>query len=372
MKNQKNQKNKKWIIALLIITMMSMYGFLPPAQTANAVNAIIDAQDLISDSDLSVVATHTFTFTSTTTIPDGGYIEIDFPDGATEFSGLATTSMTCSYGAANITAQVRDGQKARCAMTGAAFTASSTQVVITSMTNPNTEETRYIEITSYNAADTVLDRVTVAVAIIEDILMTARVSSTLTFTISGMASTTSINGIDCDRDTTSTTTPFGTLIVNATSTVCQRLNVTTNADDGYTVTVEQDQELTSDSGSNINSFNNSPNDTGSTTAVTWASPTNDLDEYHTYGHMGLTSNDEDLSTLIPAFNYNNFYNGGGVPNYAGLNSTDPMPIMHHDGPSDGTTQNVGQADVAYSVLVASLQEAGDYENTLTYICTPTY
>ena len=129
--------------------------------------------------------------------------------------------------------------------------------------------------------------------------------------------------------------------------------------------------LTSDSNSNINSFNNSPDGTGSTTAETWVTPRNELDQYHTYGHMGLTSDDADLNSLGT---YNSFAptDTDGITQYVGLNNTDPMPIMHHDGPSDGTTQNVGLSHIAYSVEIGSLQEAGDYENTLTYIATPTY
>jgi len=46
--------------------------------------------------------------------------------------------------------------------------------------------------------------------------------------------------------------------------------------------------------------------------------------------------------------------------------------MYNGGPSDGTTDHVGVTQVAYSVRITSLQEAGDYTNTLTYICTPTY
>ena len=84
--------------------------------------------------------------------------------------------------------------------------------------------------------------------------------------------------------------------------------------------------------------------------------------------MGLTSDDTDLSSLG---GYNDFYHGGDAW-FAGLNNTDPMPIMHHDGPSDGVTQDKGVANILYQVEVASLQEAGDYETTLTYVCTPTF
>jgi hypothetical protein len=49
-----------------------------------------------------------------------------------------------------------------------------------------------------------------------------------------------------------------------------------------------------------------------------------------------------------------------------------MVVMHHDGPADGSTDNKGAANVAYTAEITALQEAGDYESTLTYIATPTF
>jgi hypothetical protein len=179
-----------------------------------------------------------------------------------------------------------------------------------------------------------------------------------------------VNGVPTTGSTTATAIPFNTLDVSASSTLGQQLKVITNADDGYSVTVEQDHELLSNSGSNINSFDNSQDGTGSTTPHAWNSPTGLLDIYNTYGHMGLTTDDADLSTV----------SGGGFAagadftssKYAGLNATNTMIIMAHNGPADGSTQNKGLAKVAYSIRITALQEAGDYTNTLTYICTPQY
>ena len=58
--------------------------------------------------------------------------------------------------------------------------------------------------------------------------------------------------------------------------------------------------------------------------------------------------------------------------YVGLNGTDPTEIMYHDNPADGETQNEGLAYAAYTIEIASFQEAGGYESRLTYICTPNY
>jgi hypothetical protein len=124
--------------------------------------------------------------------------------------------------------------------------------------------------------------------------------------------------------------------------------------------------MTSDSGSTINSFNNSQDGTGSTTPGAWAGPSNILDITNTYGHMGMTSDDETLS------GGDDFNATGAEAYYVGFNATDPVEVMYHTGPADGSTPNKGLANVAYTTEITELQEAGDYENTLTYICTPQY
>lgn len=359
----KTKKQKKYLAGLLVISIMiAMYGFIPSTDIAGAVDAIEDAKDTISDSDVSMTATHTFNFKTNATTTEDGYWRVTFPE---YFTGIDSGNAECAYGDANFTAS-STGQLLDCAVTGDQI-GTTTQIVITGVGNPATTSTYYIEIENYNASDELLERVRVAVVIVDDVLMTAKVDSSLTFAVSGTSTAGIVGGIACSNASTATNTPFGTLAVGATSTVCQTLNVTTNADDGYTVTVEQDDELTSDSLSNINSFNNSPDETGSTTPKAWVSPTNTLDAYHTYGHMGLHSDDSNLES---AYALMDFDDGGTL--FAGLNTTDPLQVMHHAGPSNGVAQNSGEAHLVYQVEIGSLQEAGDYENRLTYICTPTF
>jgi len=359
-------KQKKAIISLLIVSLLALYGFAPVARNANAVGTISDAKDLITDSDLGQTADHTFTFTTATTKEIGDYWDIDF--SAKNFAGIATGSIVCAYGAAGMTEQVIGTSTVRCLAT-AQFAATSTQVTITGVTNPTTAADIAIPSYHYNSGGTAKERVTVYISIIEDILMTATVESSLTFNIIGTSTAGVVGGVPCSNTSTATNTPFGTLTVGATSTVCQTLTVVTNAQDGYTVTVEQDHELLSDSGADINSFKDSVTGSGSSTvAQAWTSPLNALDAYHTYGHMGLYSDDTDLDTLSGGLNFDN---SGTDTYFAGLSSTTPMLVLAHDGPT-GDTQNSGRANILYQVEIGSLQEAGDYQSTLTYICTPTF
>ena len=135
----------------------------------------------------------------------------------------------------------------------------------------------------------------------------------------------------------------------------------TNASDGFSVTVEQDGELTGPDTATINSFYNSPDGTGSTTPVVWASPGAEIAKDFTWGHMGVTTDD----TTDTAEDYTG-------AKFAGLDGSNATEIMAHTNPTLGTTQNSGLAAVAYKVEISSLQEAGDYTSVLTYICTPTF
>lgn len=370
MKNYK--KHKKFLVITTIFSLLvTTFGFMPNVKTAHAVDALTNARDLITDSDLNVLADHTFTFTTGTTTATNGYWDIEFP---VAFTGVATASVECAYGAAGFTEQVLEGAASdggdvvRCLYTGADQVGTSTQVTVANVLNPNSDGFHTIDIYHYKNATSLAERVQVMVYIIQDVLMTATVDSTLSFTVNAVNAGTVVNTVTCTATSTATTTPFGTLAPGASTTVCQELKVGTNASNGFSVTVEQSDELTSSGGDNINSFDNSPDNTGSSTAHAWVSPSGTLNQYHTYGHMGLTSQD---STLVSASDP--YANGL----YKGLNNTDPVEVFYHDKPSDGNagggdTEHIGSTKVAYTAEITALQEAGDYETTLTYIVTPVY
>jgi hypothetical protein len=135
--------------------------------------------------------------------------------------------------------------------------------------------------------------------------------------------------------------------------------VTTNARNGFAVTVQENQPLTSSTGATIDLFNN-----GATTSAptAWAAPSNTLNVPSTYGHLGVSSDDADEGAAEFA----------GGAKYVG-NIDQPRQIFSNPGPSNGAVQNSGLAHVLYSIQIGTLQEAGnDYTNTLTYVATPTF
>ncbi len=344
-------KSKKTLVGILVFALMALYGLFPQASHATSYESI---SDTISDSDLSATGvTHTIVASTTVDLAAGEYIQMVFPAG---FTNIATSNLTCP--GSGVTAS-GTGNTVECHY-GSGLVAGNYTFTLTGTTNPSTGGGYKIRVYSRNASDEELEKGTAMVAIIDDVVVTATVDATLTFDIDGLATSTSINGVETTASSTYDTLAFGVLDVTSSSTMGQGLQVTTNAAYGYTVTVEQDQNLTANNGADIDSFIDG--DAASTTAQSWQSPAGTLGDESTYGHFGVTSDDADLS-------------GGddyGSSLYRGFYGTDPLEVMYHDGPADGLTANIGSTTVAYTIEIAALQEAGDYTNTLTYICTPTY
>ncbi|MBD3248324.1 hypothetical protein GF382_03490 [Candidatus Falkowbacteria bacterium] len=311
-------------------------------------------EDTISDSDLSATnVTHTIVASTTQTLnTNDDYVEIVFP---AQFSAISYTNLTCpSSGTASGT-----GNTVKCIYSAAQpLAAGSSTFVLTGVTNPSSRGSYTINVYSKDSGGTEIEKSAVKVAIIDDVTVTATVDPTLIFDIDGLATSTTVNGETTTGSSTYDTLAFGTLTVNSQAILGQLLKVSTNAAYGYSVTVAQNQDLTSDAGATINAFVDGA--AASTTAQAWQSPAGTLGSADTYGHFGLTAADTSLSGA--AF---------GSGNYKGF-ETDPIEVMYNDGPADGTTAYVGSSTVAYSIEIDALQEAGEYTNTLTYVCTPTY
>ncbi len=223
------------------------------------------------------------------------------------------------------------------------------------VTNPSTAGSYKI-----NVAGTQTDSGTTMTAILSQVTVTAAVDTSFTFTVAGLASGQAINGTTTSTTTTATAIGFGTLVPGIPVVAGQELTVTTNAQNGFLVTVHEDQNLLSGNGADIDLFKDG---TAVSSPTAWTAPATTLGNENTYGHFGLLSNDSDL--VGGAFGSNlwvgNFY------------SSTTRNVFSHNGPSDGTTQDIGKARVAYAVQISALQEAAnDYSNHLIYVATPVF
>jgi hypothetical protein len=129
--------------------------------------------------------------------------------------------------------------------------------------------------------------------------------------------------------------------------------------------VQVDGQLVSATGADIDGFID-----GAYTSVPtdWVGPTPAIGSENTYGHWGITTNDNSVTSGLT-----DLYDVGGTGNEYVSASTSPVEVFRHNGPSDGSTPHVGQTEVGYQIQISALQEAGDdYNATLTYVATPVF
>lgn len=337
-----------------IIVMLSLVLSTSLVSGANAASLTL-AQDRLSDSDLSIPATHVVAFTTHFALASNDYFEVTLPVG---FGNMTDGTWVSCPGSMTPSVPGQPSRVARCTATGAVVPGAYTMSIVKTVTNPAVTGSYSVGITSYVSA-ALKESVNVMVAIVSSINVTANVPSSLVFNIVPLATSSVVNGATTTGASATTSLGFGSLQIGTSSVLGQQLQVTTNANYGFKVTVEQDQNLTSQSGATIDSFQNN---TPPGSPVIWTAPTGTLDATTTYGHMGFTTDDISLSAGNP-------YGGDKWMGFAGSTTQE---VMYHTGPADGSTQSKGSVKVAYQIQITGLQEAGDYINTLTYVATPTY
>lgn len=358
------------VVATLVASALVLVsiGFYNIAQAAQ----LTFISDTLSTSEPSVASDHTIAFivptgadgliageTLTVTFPAGfnmgsvAFGDVDFeinstpqvlaaaPAGATWGATVSGQVLTLTSGTGTLvptdTVEIQIGQNA---------TGGSNQI-----TNPTLGSYK-IDITAGN-----LDSGRTMVAIVDTVTVSAIVDTTFDFTITGLATSSLVNGETTTGSTSATIIDFGLLVADTAEILGQELAVQTNAKNGFVVTVEQDGDLQSASGAVIDSFTNG---TYVNTPAIWAVPGDNIALDNTWGHWGLTS-DDDINT-----------SEFGSALYVAA-STTPRDIFSHAGPADGLTTNIGTSSVAYKIEITPLQEAADdYSAVLTYIATPTF
>ena len=352
---------------------------VPSLRFAEAAN-VTTFSDTLSDSAPSAVSNHTIEFVTPTGLVGGELISITFPARFTGIAGLdfndldlsvngsdedlAAAAATTDWGvnASGPTIDIESGTDTIGA--GATVTieigtnATNGATGDTQITNPATSTSYEIEV-DVAGNDTGSTRV----AIVDTVTVSASVDTLFTFEVTGVTSGTLVNTADSTGgDTTATEIPFGELLADTASTAAQNLEVSTNAANGFVVTVQTDQQLSSANGADIDGFRNGNYDA---TPVAWESPGVTPGNENEYGHWGISSSDTTLTAGL-----SDLYSGGDSFVSA---STTPVEVFRHDGSSDGSVAGEGTAQVIYKVEISALQEAAnDYTATLTYVATPVF
>jgi len=355
-------------IALIMSVFMwtSMLRFTMVAHAA----ALTSPSDTLSDSRPGFSANHTIVYTNSTSTTGLQTITYTFDPVSSLFGNIAnvtTTNVTstgmtivtsCSAGSNRVTMAAASTSLTFTVCTGNTVSPGTITLNVLNnvITNPTSTGSYIIRIAAgTNSADT-------RVAIVNSVNVTASVATTFTFTVSGLpTSTTLLNGATTTNGSVTSSIPFGTIAPNSHAELAQQLNVTTNASNGFAVTVHEDQDMTSVTGNTIHLFKDA---NATSTPSPWVAPGNIINNPATYGHFGITSDDASGTLQF----------GTSTPLYAGsFNPTSTLTVFAWNGPADGVTQNVGAAKVAFRIEISPLQPAAnDYTNNLIYVATPVF
>ena len=353
---------------------------LPSFRLAEAAN-VTSYSDTLSDSGPSVAANHTISFTTPTGLSAGDTITLTFPTGFTGIGSLVAADLDLKVNsadedliggagsgtdwgvtAAGLVIDIESGTDTIGAGatvtieigTNATFGSTGTHQI----TNPATSTSYEIAI-AVGAGDTGKTRV----AIVDTVTVTASVDTVFDFTVNGVNAGVLVNtGDTTGGNTSATAIPFGKLDADTASTAAQNLTVSTNAANGFVVTVQVDQQLLSANGADIDAYIDGAY---TNTPTSWTSPGATPGAENEYGHWGLSSADTTLTSGL-----SDYFSGGD--NFVSASST-PVEVFRHDGPTDGSVLGEGNTNVIYKVEITALQEAAeDYTATLTYVATPVF
>jgi len=370
------------IAAVVTLATILWFAGVPLFRTAEAAN-VTSFSNTLSTSEPLEESNHTISFVTPSGLLAGETISIEF--GTTSFAGIGAIAAldidlnvngseeALVDGAANaadwgvVTAGTVIDITSGTDTIGAGATvtiqigthASTGGTGVNQITNPSVDS---YEITLLvGAADTGATRV----VIVPVVTVSAQVDTIFNFTVIGVNADLLVNGDTTTSTSTPTTIPFGVLADGVAKTAAQDLQVSTNAANGFVVTVITDQQLTSATGADIDGF---VEGNFTTTPTLWDSPVVVLGDDDTYGHWGITTNDATISAGLT-----DLYDVLGTGRLYVSASSTPVEVFRHNGPVDGTTQGIGLTRVGYTIEISALQEAGDdYTATLTYVATPVF
>ncbi len=343
---------------------------------------VTDFSDTLSTSKPGVGADHTLLFTTLSGVPaDGTTIDIDIPVGfdvslideddvdVADDGTELTTGPVCGAVQAAVSVAGQTITVEMCTGGGGAIAPGSVVRVkigehavesgIGSAQVVNSVSLGYHEI---GVGGSMEDVGYTGVVIVESVTASGAVETYLGFSVGGVPLGEGVNGdlTLTTGTTTATSVPFGLVTYETEYVLAQDLFVTTNAGNGFTVTVEASGDLASDAGATIDSFTD-----GSALAVPapWSQPAADTGNTDTYGHWGVTTEDNSLADG----------DSFDVARYAGNFIGVPREVMYATSSADGTTAHIGATRVGYKLETSVMQEAArEYRTTLTYVATPIF
>lgn len=342
-------------------------------------------------------ATHTLSFTTATAIPNGA-IRVLIPSGSTsvndglpnvdgfDYNSITSSDLTAPSGGGvtsweSPTATVSGGtgcssgnhcfetryngtNNVNAALT---FVVGGTNKLINPAKSGSTAgvaDSYTVTVQHLNSSYNVIDSTTVSIAVVESVRITATVDPTINFTIAGVASGQTKCGVSTDVTSTATSVPLGTLAISSFTDAAQNLEVSTNADGGYSVTAIENDQLGKD-GATTPNIPDTPGDN------TLASHTVS-DEWSTTSTKGfgysIDNNDAAATTFLYSTATGNCTGTFCARQFADNANSEAAQELF----SSTTVADSEDIDLCYRAIISTTQEAGDYENNITYTATATF
>jgi hypothetical protein len=327
----------------------------------------LNSADGIPDRDLYDFTNGTPTVTCPTDISGYDFVAGTATASAITISSVDYHSFECAYSGTGGVGSPFDGT-------------TNDYVTIASLINPapesghttGTADTQNIVVQHLDSSFNVDDSTAVAVGVIEAVKVSASVPASISFSIAGVASSTSTCGITTDVTTTAAAVPFGEVSISAFNEAAQTLTVTTNAVNGYSVTAIENDQL------GINGDTCAGDNTG-TSCIRDSAGDDTLMSHTAFDNWDSTTNkgfaysihNSDANTV--PFEYNTTTGNCTGGTYCAKQFADSEDSQAAQSIFSSTTvadsQNI---NVCYRLIPDVITAAGDYENYLTYTATATF
>jgi hypothetical protein len=324
-------------------------------------------------------------------IPDPGFFDFSTGTPTVQCPGN-TTGYTFGSGTAAASSVTIGGQVYHaftCGYTGAGgvgtdFT-TGTLFTVSGIINPaprvghsdGVANSHTLLIQHRDSGSVVQDSTAVAVGVIEAVKITATIDPTISFSISGVASSTTKCGVSTNVTTTALEVPFGVLSLTNFVNAAQKLTVSTNGINGYVVTAIANDQL------GLNGQTCTGDNTANTVCIRDSRGDNTA--------MSHTAIDKWDNTSTKGFGYSLAVIGGGFGTPAtpfqynttsGSCSGGTFCAKHFADPEDSQTPqqimshtsvaDAHEIDVCYRIIPAVTNAAGQYQNSVTYTATATF
>lgn len=303
--------------------------------------------------------------------------------GCTDGNWVTTETITCGTGSTDHTIRI-DRQTTACsAGTTVTVTIDSSPGIInpapiTSGHTQGTADAYTVNVTTRDGSDVTLDSVDMKIAPIEAVQVSTTVDETLSFIISGVASSTSACGQTTDVTTTATAVPFSTLAaVNTFYEAAQDLDVSTNADGGYAVTVSANDQLgrngntcTGDAGIAANCIPDTTCDGASCTHLAAAA-----DDWETASNNGFGYSLDSTAGTDAQWEWDGTSgtcDGAGTDFCAAQFADEEAGQTAVQIMSNANPVNSNNLYVCYRISVGGTQPAGTYYNRVRYTATAVF